>query len=57
MWQAVTAAVGAQKRDALWDHPDLMPSSEDIDNPAGLISKLRDTHDDEMDAELRKLLD
>ncbi|MCX8529466.1 MAG: zinc-dependent metalloprotease [Rhodoluna sp.] len=57
MWQAVTAAVGAQKRDALWDHPDLMPSSEDIDNPAGLISKLRDTHDDAMDAELRKLLD
>lgn len=57
MWQEVTAAVGAQKRDALWDHPDLMPTSEDIDNPAGLISKLRDTHDDAMDAELRKLLD
>ncbi len=57
MWQSVTTAVGAQKRDDLWDHPDLMPTSEDIDNPSGLISKLRDTHDDAMDAELRKLLD
>ncbi len=57
MWHAVTAAVGAQKRDALWDHPDLMPTGADIDNPSGLISKLRDNHDDAMDAELRKLLD
>ena len=57
MWRAVTKAVGAQKRDALWDHPDLMPTSNDIDNPSALISKLRDTHDDAMDAELRKLLD
>ena len=57
MWHAITAAVGAQKRDELWDHPDLLPTSNDIDNPAGLISKLRDTHDDAMDAELRKLLD
>ena len=57
MWRAVTKAVGAQKRDALWDHPDLMPTSSDIDNPSALIAKLRDTHDDAMDAELRKLLD
>ena len=57
MWRAVTDAVGTQKRDALWNHPDLMPTSGDIDNPGGLVSKLRDTHDDAMDAELRKLLD
>ena len=57
MWHAVTAAVGAKKRDELWDHPDLLPTSQDIDNPGGLISKLRDNHDDAMDAELRKLLD
>jgi len=57
MWTAVTSAVGAEKRDAIWDHPDLLPSSEDIDNPSALIAKLRDTNDDAMDAELRKLLD
>ena len=57
MWRAVTDAVGTQKRDALWNHPDLMPTSGDIDNPGRLVSKLRDTHDDAMDAELRKLLD
>lgn len=57
MWRAITEAVGAQKRDSLWDHPDLLPTSEDIDNTAKIISKLRDSHDDAMDAELRKLLD
>lgn len=57
MWAAVTAAVGTERRDSLWNHPDLLPASEDIDNPAALIAKLRDTHDDAMDAELRKLLD
>ena len=25
MWQAVTDAVGAEARDALWAHPDLVP--------------------------------
>ncbi len=40
MWRAVTDAVGIPARDALWDYPDLMPTAEDIDDPAGLISRL-----------------
>lgn len=40
MWRAVTDAVGVAARDALWDYPDLMPTSEDIDEPAGLIARL-----------------
>ena len=40
MWRAVTEAVGVEARDALWDYPDLMPSSEDIDDPAGLVARL-----------------
>ncbi|HEY4268208.1 MAG TPA: zinc-dependent metalloprotease [Galbitalea sp.] len=40
MWRAVTDAVGAEKRDALWSQPDLIPSGDDIDNPVGLIARL-----------------
>ncbi len=40
MWQAVTDAVGGQARDALWSHPDLVPTSEDIDDPAALVARL-----------------
>jgi putative hydrolase len=57
MWIAVTEAVGAQKRDSVWDHPDLLPTSSDIDNPTALIARLRETQGDAMDEELRKLLD
>ena len=40
MWQAITDAVGNQARDALWSHPDLLPSSDDIDDPKALIARL-----------------
>lgn len=40
MWRSVTDAVGVAGRDALWDYPDLMPSADDIDDPAALIARL-----------------
>jgi putative hydrolase len=40
VWQAVTDAVGNEARDALWSHPDLLPTSEDIDDPQQLIARL-----------------
>ena len=40
MWRAVTDAVGAEKRDALWSQPDLMPGSDDIDFPEALIARI-----------------
>jgi putative hydrolase len=40
MWRAVTDAVGAEKRDALWSQPDLIPSSDEIDFPSLLIDRL-----------------
>ena len=40
MWQAVTDAVGNEARDALWSHPDAMPTSDDIDDPAALIARI-----------------
>src|SRR6478752_9066068 len=41
MWRAVTDAVGVNARDALWDYPDLMPTSDDIDDPSALVARLQ----------------
>lgn len=64
MWRAVTDAVGAEARDALWDYPDLMPTADDIDDPSALVARLearargeepaRDELDDAIDALLRE---
>ncbi len=57
MWNAVTDAVGIQKRDAIWSHPDLLPTEADIANPSALIAKLSNgAPEDDMDAALRDLL-
>jgi putative hydrolase len=37
LWQRLTDAVGSDARDAIWQHPDLLPRSEDLDEPAGFI--------------------
>ena len=59
MWRQIGAAVGIEKRDALWDHPDVVPTGVDIENPAALISKLREGGQlpDAFDQALRDLLD
>lgn len=57
MWNQVTDAVGIQKRDAIWSHPDLLPTEADIENPQSLIEKLKNQEpEDDMDAALRDLL-
>jgi len=40
MWQRVSDAVGDDARDALWSHPDLVPTGEDIDDPSALIARI-----------------
>ncbi|MFC5434538.1 zinc-dependent metalloprotease [Microbacterium suwonense] len=63
MWQAVTDAVGIAARDTLWDYPDLMPLSSDIDDPSALIERLQALQRgetpaaDEFDEALARLLD
>jgi hypothetical protein len=43
MWQAVTEATGGELRDSLWSHPDIVPTSDDIDDPQALIARLTST--------------
>ena len=62
LWQQVTDAVGAQARDALWSHPDLMPTAADLDDPGALIARLSAhargevAEPDDMDRALEDLL-
>lgn len=38
LWSALAMARGIEGRDDVWGHPDLMPTSEDLDDPAGFVS-------------------
>jgi len=40
MWAAVTETAGVADRDQLWAHPDLLPSSQEIDSPQSLLARL-----------------
>ena len=59
MWEAVTDAVGADARDALWAHPDIVPGDADIDDPTLLIARLvgDEPAQDDVDRALQDLLD
>ena len=37
IWRDLTEARGLDGRDALWTHPDLLPTAEDFDDPAGFV--------------------
>lgn len=37
LWAALGAQLGPAERDALWSHPDLMPSSAELDDPTSLV--------------------
>jgi putative hydrolase len=58
MWQAVSDGVGAEARDALWSHPDVLPTPADIDDPAALVERLKGgtPEPDEVDQALEDLL-
>jgi len=40
LWRRLDEAAGTQARDAVWEHPDLLPDSEDLDNPAGFVDRV-----------------
>ena len=58
MWQSITDAVGSDARDALWSHPDLVPTGEDIDDPTALIARITagEPVPDDVDQALEDLL-
>jgi putative hydrolase len=40
LWERLTQAAGADARDAIWQHPDLLPGADDLDEPAGFIDRV-----------------
>ena len=59
LWASLTTQLGAEARDALWQHPDSLPTEADFDNPEAFLHRLAHPADtrDEMDNALRDLLD
>lgn len=57
-WRHVTDAVGAEARDSLWAHPDLLPTSDDIDDPSRVVAALQGgtPEPDDVDRALEDLL-
>ena len=39
LWRLLGEQRGIAGRDALWAHPDLIPSADDLDNPAAFVSR------------------
>ncbi len=40
LWERLTEAAGIDARDAVWQHPDLLPGSSDLDEPAAFIDRV-----------------
>lgn len=58
LWAAMRDRQGADARDAVWSHPDLMPVAADLDDPLGFAQgESRSQSDDDFDAALGELLD
>ncbi|WP_269927931.1 zinc-dependent metalloprotease [Kocuria massiliensis] len=57
-WKGYEDGHGIEKRDALWEAPENLPTDEDLDNPQnfGTERGLLNASDEEMDAALEKLL-
>jgi putative hydrolase len=58
LWAAVRDRRGPEARDAVWKHPDLMPTAADLDDPLGFAQgEAGSMSDEEFDAAIGELLD
>ncbi|MEI6372760.1 MAG: zinc-dependent metalloprotease [Actinomycetes bacterium] len=39
LWEMAGSELGPDERDALWEHPDLLPTSDDLEHPAAFLSR------------------
>lgn len=58
LWAAVRSQRGIEGRDAIWSHPDLLPTGSDLDDPIGYAKgETQSGKDDAFDAALAQLLE
>jgi putative hydrolase len=49
LWRRLDEAYGAARRDAVWQHPDLMPGADDLDDPDSFVARLGESSDSDLD--------
>ncbi|MDO5682502.1 MAG: zinc-dependent metalloprotease, partial [Propionibacteriaceae bacterium] len=60
LWAALREARGAHARDEVWNHPDVVPSAADLDDPLGFVNGDRaaaEPASSSIDDELARLLE
>ncbi|THJ69458.1 zinc-dependent metalloprotease [Candidatus Frankia alpina] len=57
LWAALAEARGREGRDALWAHPDLLPTAADLAAPDGFVTGASASHLDDPIGEIEKLRD
>jgi putative hydrolase len=60
LWGGLRTRTGAEARDGVWMHPDLLPTASDLDDPLSFRAEATAPEgmtDESFDEELRKLLD
>lgn len=40
LWRRLTEAHDIERRDALWNHPDLLPTTDDLDSPEAFVDRV-----------------
>lgn len=56
LWAAIEHDRGQEARDAVWQHPDLLPTGEHLADPLSYGRHVAQPEPDELDVELRRLL-
>ncbi len=49
LWALIAAQGGPDARDGVWDHPDLLPSPLDLDDPAGYQTRRTEVQEEQSD--------
>lgn len=49
LWEKLRVAGGIDARDALWSHPDLLPTADDLDDIEGFLNRSSDVDTSELD--------
>ncbi len=60
LWGSLRSRQGLEARDAVWAHPDLLPTAADLDDPLGFredVPDVEDLSDEDFDKALEALLD
>lgn len=57
LWNRLTEAAGMDARDGVWQHPDLLPGADDLDDPAAFIDRVIGGDTSGMDEAIAELED